>query len=313
MAIVVIAPSKSNLDYWQEALQAEAARQGMEVPVWIGPEVEQPDKVKMAVVWKHRPESLHQYSNLQLISSMGAGVDHILKDKDMPVQLRVCRIVDPQLTQSMSNYLLAVVLGYHKRLPEWQELQKKKMWGYSDEPERPLRIGVLGMGALGSDIAMKLAGLGFPVWGYSNSPKKIEGVVSMAGEDELDKFLQQVNVLICLLPLTAQTSSFLDKELFKRCSKGTYLINVARGQHLVEEDLLWALERGYLSGAMLDVFRQEPLPEDHPFWQHEAIGISPHIASVTHPEAAIPQIIENYLRLEQGRELKNEIDPGRGY
>lgn len=313
MAIVLIAPTKNNLDYWQQAMEEEAAKQGLEIPVWIGPEVDQPGQVKMAVVWKHKPESLYQYPNLQLVSSMGAGVDHILQDKNMPEKWKVSRIVDPQLSQSMSNYLLAAVLSYHKRLAEWQAKQQQKEWGYSDEPERPVKVGVLGMGELGSDIAVKLAGLGFPVYGYSNTPKNIKGVESIAGEDKLDSFLQKVNLLICLLPLTTKTRDFLNKDLFKRCSRGTYLINVARGEHLVEEDLLWALDKGYLKGAMLDVFRQEPLPADHPFWEHEAITISPHIASVTHAEAAIPQLIENYRRQQQGAELLNEIDRNKEY
>lgn len=313
MAIVLIAPTKNNLDYWQQAMQEEAGRQGLEVPVWIGPEVKQPEQVKMAVVWKHKHQSLYQYPALELVSSMGAGVDHILQDKDMPTGWKVSRIVDPQLTQSMSNYLLAAVLSYHKRMGEWQEKQREREWGYSDEPERPVRVGVLGMGELGSDIAAKLAGLGFEVYGYSNTPKNIKGVESISGEAKLDEFLKKVNLLICLLPLTEKTRDFLNKDLFKKCSPGTYLINVARGEHLVEEDLLWALAEGYLGGAMLDVFRQEPLPADHPFWIHDAITISPHIASITHPGAAIPQLIENYRRLLQGEELLNEIDRTRGY
>lgn len=313
MAIVLIAPTKNNLHYWQQAMQEEAARQGVEVPVWIGPEVTQPEKVKMAVVWKHEPQSLYQYPDLQLVSSMGAGVDHILQDKNMPAGWKVSRIVDPQLTQSMSNYLLAAVLSYHKRFGEWQEKQKQREWGYSDEPERPVRVGVLGMGELGSDIAAKLATLGFAVYGYSNTPKKLKGVESMAGEARLPEFLNRVNLLICLLPLTEKTRDFLNKGFFKKCSPATYLINVARGEHLVEEDLLWALQEGYIGGAMLDVFRQEPLPTDHPFWKEKKIAISPHIASVTHPGAAIPQLIENYLRVQQGKTLLHEINRDRGY
>jgi glyoxylate/hydroxypyruvate reductase A len=313
MAIVLIAPTKNNLDYWQEALRAEAEKTGIEVPVWIGPEVEDPARVKMAVVWKHQPQSLYQYPSLQLVSSMGAGVDHILKDQNMPAHWQLSRIVDPQLTSSMSNYLLAAVLGYHKRLDEWQKQQQQKVWAYSDEPELALRIGVLGMGELGSDIAGKLAGLGFPVFGYSNSFKKLPGVKSYAGEDQLAPFLSQVNVLICLLPLTEKTRNFLDRSFFSKCRKGTFLINVARGEHLVEADLLWALEQEYLSRAMLDVFREEPLPTSHPFWSHPQISITPHIASVTDPSAAIPQIIENYHRLMNDEEPVNKINRSRGY
>lgn len=313
MAIVLIAPAKDNLDYWQKALKAEATKIGINTPIWVGPEVEDPSRVKMALVWRHQPQSLYQYPNLELISSMGAGVDHIMKDKNMPAHWKISRIVDPQLTQSMSNYLLAAVLSAHKRLDKWREAQAQKEWAHSDEPELPLSIGVLGMGELGSDIALKLAGLGLPVYGYSNRPKSLKGVESMAGEDQLEPFLDSVNVLICLLPLTEKTKDYLNKDFFSKCREGTFLINVARGQHLVEEDLLWALDQGFLSRALLDVFREEPLPSGHPFWEHPAISITPHIASVTEPAAAIPQMMENYRRLLNKEEPANVIDRGRGY
>ncbi|WP_017729863.1 2-hydroxyacid dehydrogenase [Nafulsella turpanensis] len=313
MAIVLIAPKKNNLKYWQEKLREEASRQGEEVPVWVWPEVPEPEKIKMAVVWKHPHQSLYQFPELRLVSSMGAGVDHIMQDKNMPSHWQITRIVDEQLTRSMSNYLLAAVLGYHKRMEEYPLLQQQNKWGYSDEPERPIRIGILGMGTLGTDIARKLVALGFPVSGYSHSRKEVPGVRSFAGQPELLDFLQQVNVLICLLPLTSETRGFLNLQLFKNCRKGTFLINVARGEHLVEDDLLQALEKGYIGTALLDVFQKEPLPEVHPFWNHPSILITPHIASVTQPDAAIPQIIANYLRMMAGEKLQNQVDRQKEY
>lgn len=312
MAILLIAPTKKNLDYWKSGLEKEAEKQGIKVSVWIG-EAERPAEVKMAVVWKHKPESLNNFPGLEVVSSMGAGVDHILKDPEMPENWRVVRIIDEELTQSMSNYLLAAVLNYHKKLWGYRELQEKREWGYTDEPEREIQVGVLGLGELGADVARKLTGLGFKVCGYSNSRKTVKGVTSYAGEEELNAFLKEVNLLICLLPLTPHTRGFLNKSFFERCRPGTILVNVARGEHLVEEDLPLALEKGWLSGAMLDVFHQEPLPADHPFWSHPDIIITPHIASVTKPEAAIPQIIENYKRLQQDRPLLNEVNRRKGY
>ena len=313
MAIVLIAPQKNNLHYWQENLSREIRRRNLEVPVWLWPEVTKPEEVSMAVVWKHPRQSLYHFPNLQLISSMGAGVDHILQDQEMPDEWKVSRIVDGQLTRSMSNYLLAAVLNYHKRLSDYPILQERRKWGYSDEPERKLHVGVLGMGALGKDIAQKLSALGFSVSGYSNSPKEMEGIQSFAGKERLLPFLRQVNVLICLLPLTSQTREFLNIDLFKNCQPGTFLINVARGEHLVEEDLLLALEKGYIGSALLDVFKQEPLPESHPFWSHPSIVITPHIASITQPDAAIPQIIENYRRLIDGEVLQNQVSRQKEY
>lgn len=313
MTLVIIAPSKKNLGLWKEKIKEEAQRNGLEMEVWIGEEVPDKEKVKMAVVWKHPQQSLHQFANLQLVSSMGAGVDHIISDPLLPAHWKIVRIVDEQLTASMSNYLLAAVLNHHKRLLEYLPMQKKKEWANNDEPERAVQVGILGMGNLGTDIAKKLVNLGFTVAGYSQRKKELEGVRSFTGEQELPQFLQAVNVIICLFPLTADTRGFLNKDLFKKCQPGTFLINVARGEHLVEEDLPPALEKGYLSGAMLDVFRKEPLPAEHPFWQHPQITITPHIASVTKPEAAIPQIVENYRRLQAGETLQNTIDPCKGY
>lgn len=313
MGIVLIAPAKKNLAYWKEELQKEAERQGHKLEVWIDPEVDQPEKVRMAVVWKHPHGSLYRFPELKVVASMGAGVDHILKDPSLSAHWQVSRIVDEQLSQSMSNYLLAAVLNHHKRLLDYLPLQQRREWGYSDEPERGIQVGILGMGALGKDIARKLLHLGFPVAGYSQSRKDVAGVRSYAGEEELPAFLNKVNVLICLLPLTPETRDFLNLSLFRQCRPGTFLINVARGEHLVEEDLPPAIARGYLCGAMLDVFRQEPLPAEHPFWSHPAIFITPHIASITKPDAAIPQIVENYFRLQQGKPLKNTIDRTKGY
>lgn len=312
MGIVLIAPAKKNLEYWKEELQKEAGRQGHSLDVWISPEVEQPEKVRMAVVWKHPHSSLYRFPELKVVASMGAGVDHILKDPSLPAHWQVSRIVDEQLSGSMSNYLLAAVLNHHKRILEYLPLQQRKEWGYSDEPERRVHVGILGMGALGRDIAGKLAHLKFRVAGYSQSRKEVTGVVSYRKE-ELPAFLERVNVLICLLPLTPETRDFLNLSLFEMCRPGTFLINVARGEHLVEEDLPPAIAKGYLCGAMLDVFRHEPLPAEHPFWSHPDIFITPHIASITKPDAAIPQIVENYFRLQQGKPLQNTIDRTKGY
>ncbi len=313
MSLVIIAPNKKNTAYWQVRLREELLSKGLDVKIEIWPEVEKPEEVLMAVTWKHPHKSLYAYPHLKLISSMGAGVDHILKDEHLPMHWQIVRIVDEQLTRSMSNYLLAVLLNYHKQLYRFFELQKKHSWGYSETPEVELKPGILGLGELGSDIAYKLKELGFEVSGYSRSYKELEGIETYAGEEELQEFLKHTNMLICLLPLTAKTQNYLNYDFFRKCSKGTYLINVARGAHLVEEDLIRALDEELLAGATLDVFRQEPLPEDHPFWEHPKVVITPHIASVTNPDAAIPQVADNYVRMLQGKPLLNQIDRTAGY
>ena len=174
-------------------------------------------------------------------------------------------------------------------------------------------IGIMGMGQLGADAARKLVQLDFKVAGWSRTPKSIDGVESYAGNEALDDFLSRSDVLICLLPLTAVTRGILNRGLFQKLPAGAYLINVARGAHLIEEDLVTALDAGHLSGACLDVFQTEPLPPDHPFWSHPNIMITPHISSITDPLAVMPQILDNYRSMKTGKPLKHVIDVDRGY
>lgn len=242
---------------------------------------------------------------------MGAGVDHILSDDSIPEELPIVRIVDEKLTWSMTNYVVMSVLNFHRQVTRYQQLKKDRNWDMS-EPEIPVTIGVMGVGALGFDVLEKLDFMGFSVVGFGFSEKS-DFPFPYFPKEKLDEFLKEVNVLVCLLPLTADTENILNKSLFEKVNPGTYLINVARGRHLVEEDLIDAISKGQLSGAMLDVYRKEPLPEDHPFWQNEGIFMTPHIASVTNPEAASPQVVENIRRLESNEPLMNLVNRSRGY
>jgi glyoxylate/hydroxypyruvate reductase A len=176
-----------------------------------------------------------------------------------------------------------------------------------------MRVGILGLGELGSYVAGRLAGLGFTVQGWSRSAKSFEGITSYCGGEGLAAFLAAIDILVCLLPLTAATKDILNNRLFRQLPNGAYIINVARGDHLVEKDLLAAIDGGHLSGALLDVFRTEPLPQEHPFWRHPRITVTPHISSITHPESAVLQILENYHRALAGQPLLNQVDPARGY
>jgi glyoxylate/hydroxypyruvate reductase A len=203
------------------------------------------------------------------------------------------------------------VLNFQRQLYRYQSNQKLKVWDMSN-PELKVNVGVMGVGALGSDVIEKLKILGFSVFGFGNSPKSDMDYPYFYG-DGLTQFLHKVNLVICMLPLTPKTKDFLDLEFFRKCNQGTYIINVARGNHLVEEDLLTAIDEGHVSGAFLDVFRKEPLPQDHPFWNSDKITITPHIASVTNPNSAIPQIIENYKRIRNNKPLMNKINPILGY
>ncbi len=307
MSLVIIAPDRDALD-WIEGISAQD--KNISVEVW--PEVEDKEKVIGAVVWNHPEGSLLDFPNLKFISSMGAGVDHVLKDKTLP-PVPIVRIVDTDLTRAMTQYIIAAVTYFHRRIDKYTEDKRNAIWDQEAPPEVPLSIGVLGMGVLGTDAAQKLSALGFEVCGYSNSPKEIEGIKSFSGKEGFQPFIESINMLICLLPLTQQTKDILNIDLFKKMQKGSYLINVARGGHLVEEDLLLALEKGYLAGAFLDVYQEEPLPQDHPFWKHPNIMMTPHIASITNPQAAIPQVVQNYHAAAKGEPLHNKVDLDKGY
>lgn len=307
MSLVIIAPERDASE-WVEGIAAQD--NNITVEVW--PDVKDNEKVIGAVVWNHPEGSLRDFPNLKFISSMGAGVDHVLKDASLP-QVPIVRIVDEDLTRAMTQYIIAAVAYFHRRLDKYTADKKNAIWDQEAPPEVPLSIGILGMGVLGTDAAHKLASLGFDVCGYSNSPKNLKGIKSFHGEEGFQPFIDSINMLICLLPLTEQTKDILNIDLFRKMQKGSYLINVARGGHLVENDLLLALEKGYLAGAFLDVYQEEPLPQDHPFWKHPKIMMTPHIASITNPQAAIPQVVRNYQAATRGENLQNKVDLIKGY
>lgn len=306
MSIAIISPGR-DVSSWVNTFNKFDPGIGIQ----IFPDISDKNSVELAILWQHPKGILKEFPNLKLICSMGAGVDHILSDPEIPLSLPITRIVDPGLTVPMTNYVIMATMNYHRQLYRYQSNQKKKVWDMSN-PELETNVGVMGVGALGGDVIEKLRFLGFTVYGYGNSPKKETDYPYFFGH-ELPQFLKHVNLVICMLPLTPSTENFLNMGFFRKCNKGTYIINVARGNHLVEDDLLTAIDQGIISGAFLDVFRKEPLPQDHPFWNSEKITITPHIASVTNPNSAIPQIIENYKNLKNNKPLINQINPNLGY
>ncbi|EAZ83127.1 2-hydroxyacid dehydrogenase [Algoriphagus machipongonensis] len=306
MSLAIISPGK-NVQPWIEVLKNLDST----LKIQVYPEIEAPEEVEAVMLWNHPSGILSNFPNLKLISSMGAGVDHILRDDSVPKDIPVVRIVDEKLTWSMTNYVIMGVLNFHRQITRYQKDQKRKVWDMSN-PEIDVKVGVMGVGALGGDVLDKLSYMGFPVAGFGFSEKS-NFPHPYYSKDKLKDFLGAVNVLVCLLPLTPDTENILDIELFSKCTPGTFLINVARGKHLVEEDVIKALNEGFLSGALLDVYRKEPLPKDHFFWEEDRIQLTPHIASVTNPQAAAPQVIENIQRIRSNQPLKNLVIRERGY
>lgn len=309
MALMIIAPDTKVTSWVKHLSRLEP---GIDIRVW--PDTGNADDIEFALSWQHPPGEFKKFANLKCIASLGAGVDHILADPNLPAGVPITRVVNHSMAQSMSEYVVLVVLNHCRQFDTYRAGQSQKKW----QPRIPLlaadmRIGIMGLGQLGYDAAKKLSTLGFPVSGWSRTPKKIKGVDCFAGAQTLKTFLSQVRILICMLPLTPLTKGILNQKTFNRLPTGAYVINVARGAHLIEADLLEALDSGQLSGACLDVFTAEPLPPDHPFWEHPRITVTPHISSITFPRAVAPQIIENYRRSQTGKSLLNVVDPQRGY
>ena len=251
---------------------------------------------------------------MKAIFTLSAGVGHLLALPNLPHDVPVIRLEDAGMTGQMVRYVLASVLRFSQRFDVYAAQQRSRTWKQL-APRMPqaLHAGVLGMGVIGGAIARALAARGFAVRGFSRTRRGIEGIRCHAGAGELDEFLQGLDVLVAILPLTPQSEGILDRRALERLADGAHVINIGRGGLIVEGDLLALLDSGKLSGATLDVFRDEPLPDDHPFWQRPAITVTPHIAGVTLPDEAVAQIADKIRRIEGGLPVSGIVDRQRGY
>ncbi|HEY9185113.1 MAG TPA: glyoxylate/hydroxypyruvate reductase A [Salegentibacter sp.] len=309
MSFLIVSPGKDPKP-WVKALQ----NQHPGLNIYVYPEEHDKEDVDFVLAWKHPRGLFKNYPNLKVIASMGAGVDHITSDPDLPENIQITKVVDNMLEEDMGNFVLSLILNYQRDLLIYQKQQAEKKWNpVTYKRNKDVKVGILGLGHLGQKTAKTLANNGFKVHGFSKTPKEIDQVESFSGEDQMEAFLAESEILVNLLPLTPETEKILNKTLFEKLPEGAYVINVARGEHLVELDLIEMLDQGHLSGAAMDVFWQEPLPDDHPFWEHPKVFITPHIASVTHPNYVVPQIVENYERMMEEEPLKNVIEQEKGY
>jgi glyoxylate/hydroxypyruvate reductase A len=264
--------------------------------------------IDVVLGWRHPKGEPKHYPNLKLISALGAGYEHILGDAERPKGVPVVRLIDFKLTQAMTEYVLLHVLRYHRQLPQFEQFQREGRWVKLPPPDTDARrIGILGLGALGIDAAQRLMALGFPVAGWSRTPKCVDNVEVFHGAAQLDAFAARTDMLVCLLPLNAETRGIIGAKLLAKLPRGAYVINPARGGHVVDADLIAALDSGHIAGATLDVFHTEPLPADHPFWKHPKVTVTPHIASTTNPRSAVPQIVDNIRRVRVGKPLENRV------
>ncbi len=272
-----------------------------------------PAAVEYAIVGRTRPGDLAGYPNLRAILSLWAGVEHLLADPTIPETVPIVRMVEPSLTRGMVEYVNCQVLNVLLSTADygrtdWSHPQKLAPRGAPDLP-----VGIMGMGVLGQACARALGALGFPVSGWSRSGAPVEGVPVFAGRQALPDFLGNVSVVVLLLPRTADTENLVCAETLAMCRPGSALINAGRGELVVDEDLLAALDDGRIGRAVLDVFRQEPLPPSHPYWAHPRVTVTPHVASVTDPRTAVPVLLDNLARLRDGAAVGPLVARARGY
>ncbi|MGA2492893.1 MAG: glyoxylate/hydroxypyruvate reductase A [Roseiarcus sp.] len=274
---------------------------------------------RYAIVWRPPRGLLAELPQLEAIFSLGAGVDAILSDPNLP-DVPIARIVDPDLTARMSEWVVLHCLMHLRQARRYERQQRERIWdGDDDQPAAAdVRVGVLGLGQLGRDAAGKLAALGFSVAAWSASAKTAPGIACFNGAAGLDAMLARSDILVCLLPLTAATRGILNARLFAKLPRdgrlgGAILLNAGRGGLQVEADILAALDSGALKGASLDVFETEPLPQDSPLWRHPAVFVTPHNAAISHPDAIARAIAAQIQAHERGEPLRNLVNRGRGY
>jgi glyoxylate/hydroxypyruvate reductase A len=284
----------------------------LEVRVW--PNVAKLDDIEFALVWKPPLGLFPRLPNLAAILSLGAGVEHLLDHAELPPDLPIARMVDDSLRMGMTEFVVMRTLHYHRRMPEYEAQQRARLW--RQLPQRASndrKVGMLGLGVLGASAATALAAMGFVVAGWSRTAKSLPGISCHTGENGLFAVLERSEILVCLLPLTRETCGILDATTLNALPRGAYLVNAARGGHVVEADLLAALASGHLAGATLDVFEVEPLPAEHLFWTHPKIMVVPHAAAWTLADIAIHPVVENIRRFRAGKPMLNLVDRGRGY
>jgi glyoxylate/hydroxypyruvate reductase len=289
-------------------------------PVMLLPDdAADPARVRYAAVWKPERGALARLPNLEIVFNLGAGVDALLADPAFPRHTTLVRVADQDLTNRMSEYAVFHCLRYHRRHRMLEAAQARGEWLAPDQwAANAVRVGVMGLGVIGSDAATKLKIMGFDVAGWSRTPKSLDGIACFHGPAGLDAFLARTDILVVILPLTPDTRHILNRALFSRLARdgvlgGPILINAGRGGLQNEADVLACLDDGTLQGATLDVFETEPLPADSPFWRHPKVDVTPHNAADTDPDEISRYVARQIAAFEAGRGLANVVDLSTGY
>ncbi|MBA1380121.1 2-hydroxyacid dehydrogenase [Pseudomonas brassicacearum] len=277
------------------------------------PDIGDPRDIRYLAAWQAPDDLEVVLPNLEVLFALSAGVDQLDLDR-LPASLPVVRLLDPGITQGMCEYASFAVLSLHRDMLRYRQQQSARCWqAHMLQPAAKRRVGVMGLGTQARQILSTLQTFGFALSGWARSEHRIAGVDCFAGTEQLPAFLGQCDIVLCVLPLTEQTKGILDRQLFRHLPKGAALVNMGRGGHLVEADLLDALASGQLSAAVLDVLQQEPAAPDHPFWDHPQIWLTPHIAAMTQPESAFGVLLDNIRRHQRNESMLGEVDRKRCY
>ena len=310
MNIAVSLPAADKTEWWCQMLRDL-------MPDWtVYPinKVPDPDAISYCVVWRPETGAMTPFKNLKAIVSVGAGIDHVLADEHLPLHVPIIRTVGTDLTQRMKEYVALHVLRHHRELPAIQANQARRHWDQIVvPPANERRVGVMGLGNLGAAAANLLTQIGFQVSGWSRSAKDLAGIKCYSGAEGFGAFLDGTDILVCLLPLTESTRGILSADTFHRLKPGASIINAARGPHLVDGDLLEALDSGQIGSATLDVFNVEPLPASHPFWTHPKITVTPHVASMIDAPTGSKIIAKNIRIFHETGTVADLADAKRGY
>lgn len=311
MTVVLIATNDAeDASTWRQLIERDVP--GVECR--IHPQIGDPASVDVVLAWKAPRGVFANLPNVKLIGSLGMGVDHLLDDPSLPSSVPITRLVDLNMIEQVSEYALYGVLHFHRHFHTYEQYQRERRWQELPLPHTSKRrVGVMGIGAIGSLCARRIAALGFPVIGWSRTARSIDGVTCLSGVSRLKEFLGISDILVVVLPLTADTNGILNRDTIAYLPRGGFIVNLARGALINEPSLVAALDCGQVGGVLLDVTQTEPLPPNNSLWTHPKVKLTPHIAGLTNPKTAVATVVENIRRLRKGMPLDCVVERARGY
>ena len=298
----------NNNGYDNESWRQELARRLPDLPVRVYGETLEPADVRYAMVWNHPAGDLCRYPNLRAIFSLGAGGEHFIGDDSLP-DVPIVLLADPAVARDMTAHALYWVVTFHRRYEDYRNQQSQKVWNRKKVvPAENFRVGIVGLGRIGTEVAQRIGGFGYDVSGWDCAERQIQNVDCFCGPEFLSDFLEINDIIINCLPLSRTTKHFLSHKFFSSMKRGSYFINISRGAVVDDDALLRALDSGHLARAALDVFAHEPLPQDHPYWSHAKVSVTPHMSGATFASSAAAVVAENVRKLERGDPVQPLFD-----